>query len=355
MQSRIKQLEKVDRIEIEEEDNSSLIIKFSEAPRSGRVMVEIKNLTKYYGEKLILSDIDFAIERGEKVAFVGKNGEGKTTLTRIIANETEYDGLCTIGHNVELGYFSQHQAELLDPNSTAFQVIDSAATGDMRSKVRSILGAFLFSGDSVEKKVKVLSGGEKSRLAIAKLLLQPHNLLILDEPTNHLDMSAKNVLKNALLNYTGSLILVSHDREFLEGLTTKTIHFKDKKVKEYIGGIDEFLAKQNIENLKEIEKNNQEKKNLDSSVQSSKISREEQKRIQREQNKIKKLINAVETEIGNIETETAELESIFASGDIYNNPEELKEKQSKYSELKNLLDDKMLEWERLSEDYENIV
>ncbi len=225
----------------------------------------------------------------------------------------------------------------------------------MRTKVRSILGAFLFSGDSVEKKVKVLSGGEKSRLAIAKLLLQPHNLLILDEPTNHLDMNAKNVLKNALLNYTGSLILVSHDREFLEGLTTKTIHFKDKKIKEYIGGIDEFLAKQNIENLKEIEKTNQEKRNSDTAVQSSKISREEQKKIQREQNKVRKSINSVEEDIENIELEIAEIEELFASGDIYNNPNDLKEKQSKYNELKSLLEVKMSLWEQLSQDYENIV
>jgi ATP-binding cassette, subfamily F, member 3 len=355
VQSRIKLLDKVDRIELEDDDNSAFRIKFPIAPSSGRVVVETKNMTKKYGDKLILSNIDFAIEKGEKVAFVGKNGEGKTTLTKVIANEVDYDGICNLGHNVMLGYFSQHQAEQLNPDLTAFQVIDNAAKGEMRTRVRSILGAFLFSGESVDKKVRVLSGGEKSRLALAKLLLQPHNLLILDEPTNHLDMASKEVLKDALNNYSGSLIVVSHDREFLEGLTEKTFYFKDKKIKEYIGGINEFLEKQSMDNLKEVERANILRKlDNDENQQTAKINREEQKRIQREQNKVQKVISSIEEEIANYEAEINELEKQFEVPEFFIKVEEAQIKQDLYNSLRVKLDASLERWSELSEQLENI-
>lgn len=357
VQSKIKQLDKVERIEIEEEDNSAVRIKFPPAPHSGVIAVEVKNMTKYYGEKLILEDINLVIERGEKVAFVGKNGEGKTTLTRVIAHETDYEGTANLGHNISMGYFSQHQADLLNKELTVFQTIDNAAIGDMRTKVRSILGAFLFSGDSVDKKVKVLSGGERSRLAMAKLLLEPHNLLILDEPTNHLDISSKDILKDALSSYEGALIVVSHDRDFLQGLTQKTFHFGGHKVKEYLGGIDYFLEKQRIEYLNEVERKSkeeaQEKPVYDG--KSAKESREEQKKIQREQNKIKKIIADIELHISNCETAIAEIEAKFTLPDIIAHPLKLKALQAEYDNEKQNLDNLMLRWEEANTELEKIV
>lgn len=347
VQSKIKQLEKVERIELEDVDNSSIRMKFPPAPQSGVVSLEIKNLTKYYDEKLILKNINLLLERGEKVAFIGKNGEGKTTLTKIIANETEYEGICKLGHNVSLGYFSQHQADLLDKESTVFQIIDNAATGEMRTKVRSVLGAFLFSGDSVDKKVKVLSGGEKSRLALAKLLLQPHNLLILDEPTNHLDIKSKEILKDALINYDGTLILVSHDRDFLEGVSTKTIHFRDKNIKEYLGDINYFLQKQEIEHLNEIERRNKENTS-EKTPQAAKLSFEQQKQQQREVNSIKKKIGEAETKIHNIEMRIEEINALFADPKIMEDIDQINSLQKEYDTLNQALTDEMNNWENLS-------
>lgn len=347
VQSKIKQLEKVERIELEDVDNSSIRMKFPPAPQSGVVSLEIKNLTKYYDEKLILKNINLLLERGEKVAFIGKNGEGKTTLTKIIANETEYEGICKLGHNVSLGYFSQHQADLLDKESTVFQIIDNAATGEMRTKVRSVLGAFLFSGDSVDKKVKVLSGGEKSRLALAKLLLQPHNLLILDEPTNHLDIKSKEILKDALINYDGTLILVSHDRDFLEGVSTKTIHFRDKNIKEYLGDINYFLQKQEIEHLNEIERRNKENTS-EKTPQVAKLSFEQQKQQQREVNSIKKKIGEAETKIHNIEMRIEEINALFADPKIMEDIDQINSLQKEYDTLNQALTDEMNNWENLS-------
>ncbi|MDD3125350.1 MAG: ABC-F family ATP-binding cassette domain-containing protein [Candidatus Kapabacteria bacterium] len=357
VQSKIKQLDKVERIEIEEEDNSAVRIKFPPAPHSGVIAVEVKNMTKYYGEKLILEDINLVIERGEKVAFVGKNGEGKTTLTRVIAHETDYEGTANLGHNISMGYFSQHQADLLNKELTVFQTIDNAAIGDMRTKVRSILGAFLFSGDSVDKKVKVLSGGERSRLAMAKLLLEPHNLLILDEPTNHLDISSKDILKDALNSYEGALIVVSHDRDFLQGLTQKTFHFGGHKVKEYLGGIDYFLEKQHIEYLNEVERKSKEEAQVKPVYdgKSAKESREEQKKIQREQNKIKKIIADIELHISNCETAIAEIEAKFTLPDIIAHPLKLKALQTEYDNEKRTLDNLMLRWEEANTELEKIV
>lgn len=252
-QSKVKQLEKMDLIEVEEEDVSKMRFSFPEPPRSSRLIFETKGLIKKYDRKLVLNNVNFEIERGEKVCFVGKNGEGKSTLSKILAGILDYEGVLESGANLSIGYFSQHQAESLDPDATVFETIDRVAMGEMRKKIRAMLGAFLFSGNSIDKKVRVLSGGEKSRLSLCKMLFQPINVLILDEPTNHFDMISKDVLKNALIDYKGTLIIVSHDREFLEGLTGKTIEFKKGMIKEYIGDINEFLQQQQIDSLDLLE------------------------------------------------------------------------------------------------------
>jgi ATP-binding cassette subfamily F protein 3 len=253
VQSRIKQLEKLDRIEVDEFDNSKLNIKFPPAPHSGKVIVDGKRVTKVYGDHLVLDKIDFTLERGDKVAFVGRNGEGKTTLARIILQELEHQGEAKIGHQVKIGYFAQDQAERLDDQLTVFETVDNVASGDARTKVRDLLGAFLFRGEEVDKKVSVLSGGERTRLAMVLLLLEPVNFLVLDEPTNHLDMRSKDILKKALNNFLGTVLVVSHDREFLDGLVTRIFEFTNKKIKEHLGGIYEFLARKRMVNLQELE------------------------------------------------------------------------------------------------------
>lgn len=243
VQSRVRQLEKMERVEIDEEDKSAIRIKFQPATRSGNYPLTVETVTKKYDDYLVFEDANLMISRGEKIALAGKNGEGKSTFVKCVMGQTPYDGTMMLGHNVQIGYFAQNQAELLDPDLTVFETIDQVAEGDIRTQIRSILGAFMFNRDDSDKKVKVLSGGEKTRLAMIKLLLEPVNLLILDEPTNHLDLKTKEVLKNALLDYDGTVILVSHDRDFLDGLVTKVYEFSDKKVREHIGGIKEFLAK----------------------------------------------------------------------------------------------------------------
>ncbi len=355
VQSRIKQLEKIELIEPEEEDFSTIHFKFPVAPRSGRTVAEVRNLTKFYGSHLVLQNINYAIERGDKHAFVGRNGEGKTTLTKILAGNEIFDGIYKTGTNVHIGYYAQHQAEMLDGNSTVFEVIDNIATGDMRTRVRSLLGAFLFSGDSIYKKVKVLSGGEKSRLAIARLLLQPINFLILDEPTNHLDMLAKDVLKEALINFSGALILVSHDREFLQGLTNKTYEFRNATIKEYIGTIDEYLDKRKIEELSDIEVRNNSTIYITSKKTESinKANREKQKQIQREKSRLQRLIKLCEDEIENIENQITQLESFFSSPEFYNSPDSAKEKQSEYQLLQQNLLTRISEWENLHNEIAN--
>lgn len=254
VQSKIKQLKKIERIEIEEEDTSSINIRFSPAPRSGTVVVEAEDASKRYGSHLVLDRISLKIERGEKVAFVGRNGEGKTTLARMILGQVDHEGLIKRGHNVRTGYFAQNQDELLDDDATVLETVDRIARGDIRTRLRDILGAFLFHGDDIDKKVKVLSGGERSRLAIVQLLLEPYNLLLLDEPTNHLDIRSKEILKKALIKFDGTLIVVSHDRDFLDGLVTKVYEFRDRKIKTHLGGIAEFLRARKIESLRELEK-----------------------------------------------------------------------------------------------------
>jgi ATP-binding cassette subfamily F protein 3 len=246
-------LEKLEIIEIDEVDNSALALKFPPAPRSGDFPVKVKELTKKYDDHTVFSNASMDIARGEKVSFVGRNGEGKSTMIKAILGEIEVEGDCELGHNVKVGYFAQNQAALLDPELTIFQTVDEVAKGDMRTQIKNILGRFMFSGDAIDKKVSVLSGGEKTRLAMVKLLLEPVNLLILDEPTNHLDIKSKDVLKEALQTYDGTLILVSHDRDFLQGLSKKVFEFKEKRVIEHFETIDAFLKRNRIENLKEID------------------------------------------------------------------------------------------------------
>ena len=256
VQSRVKMLEKLEILEVDEEDTSALRLKFPPSPRSGSYPVTIENVSKSYGDHTVFRNANLTIERGDKIAFVGKNGEGKSTLVKCIMKEIEHDGTLTIGHNVMIGYFAQNQASLLDENLTVFQTIDDVAKGDIRNKIKDLLGAFMFGGENSAKKVKVLSGGERTRLAMIKLLLEPVNLLILDEPTNHLDMKTKDILKQALMDFDGTLIVVSHDRDFLDGLVTKVYEFGNKKVTEHLEGIYEFLQRKKMENLNELERKN---------------------------------------------------------------------------------------------------
>jgi ATP-binding cassette subfamily F protein 3 len=249
-------LEKLDILEVDEEDSSALRLKFPPSPRSGNYPVIAESVGKCYDEKRIFANANFTIERGQKIAFVGKNGEGKSTMVKCIMQEIDHEGILTLGHNVKIGYFAQNQASLLDENLTVFQTIDDVAVGDIRTKIKDLLGAFMFGGDNSFKKVKVLSGGERTRLAMIKLLLEPVNLLILDEPTNHLDIKTKDILKQALVDFDGTIIVVSHDRDFLDGLITKVYEFGNQKVTEHLEDIYGFLAKKKLENLREIERKN---------------------------------------------------------------------------------------------------
>lgn len=347
VQSRIKMLDKIDRIELEEEDNSAINFRFPPAPRSGLMVIESADLQKSYGSKHVLKGIDFSIERGRKMAFVGKNGEGKTTCAKILAGVEPYEGTVTIGHNVAIGYFAQQQAETLDGNRTVFETVDDVATGEMRTKIRALLGAFLFSGDDVYKKVKVLSGGEKSRLAMAILLLQPSNLLILDEPTNHLDMRSKDVLKQAIKSYEGTLIVVSHDREFLEGLTDQVAEFKLGKVRIYEGDIYEYLRQRNIEQLADLEIVKQQKKVTKTPIVSHE--REELKKNDQEKRKKEKRIHELESLINNWEIEQKDLEEQMSDPTLYSMPDLMKSIHQNYNNIKLSLEKALTEWTSLSD------
>jgi ATP-binding cassette subfamily F protein 3 len=347
VQSRIKMLDKIDRIELEEEDNSAINFRFPPAPRSGLMVIESTDLQKSYGSKHVLKGIDFSIERGRKMAFVGKNGEGKTTCAKILAGVEPYEGTVTIGHNVAIGYFAQQQAETLDGNRTVFETVDDVATGEMRTKIRALLGAFLFSGDDVYKKVKVLSGGEKSRLAMAILLLQPSNLLILDEPTNHLDMRSKDVLKKAIKNYEGTLIVVSHDREFLEGLTDQVAEFKLGKVRVYEGDIYEYLRQRNIEQLADLDIVKQQKKAIKTPIVSHE--REELKKNDQEKRKKEKRIHELESLINNLEIEQKSLEEQMSDPTLYSMPDLMKSIHQNYNNIKLSLEKALTEWSSLSD------
>ena len=344
VQSRIKQLEKLDRVEIEEEDNSALKINFPPAPRSGREVVKCRNVTKKYGSHLVLENIDLTIENGQKIAFVGRNGEGKTTLARIIMQELEHEGTTQLGHNVKIGYFAQNQAQLLNGELTVFETIDEIAVGEIRTKIRDILAAFLFPGEDVDKKVKVLSGGEKSRLAMIRLMLEPVNFLILDEPTNHLDMRSKDILKNALINFTGTILVVSHDRDFLDGMVDCVYEFRNKKIKQHLGGIYDFLYKKKIESLKELEiklvKTNDNASPKGSSGGNA-ISFEEKKEISRNITGMEKQVEKTELEIAKLEEELTIFNKLLAA------PENIDDYTffNKYEKIKSDLEKALETWE----------
>lgn len=352
VQQKIRQLDKIERIEVEEEDKAAIHFKFPPAPRGGAIVVESEKVVKKYGQKLILDSIDFKIERNDKVAFVGKNGEGKTTFSRILVGDLEFDGTVKTGHNINIGYFAQNQDELLDGEKTVFQTLDDRAVGEVRTKLRDILGSFLFSGEDIDKKVKVLSGGEKTRLAIAALLLEPYNLLVLDEPTNHLDMRSKDILKNALKAYNGTLILVSHDRYFLDGLVDKVYEFRNKKVKEYLGGIYDFLQKKKIENLRELERKapvTKVEKNLSDSASKQKY--EERKEAEKEIRKTNTKIQKTEEEIESLELRIQEMDKTLANPNSTPNLN-YNELFNEYQEYKKELEKKMRQWEQLNYELE---
>ena len=350
VQSRIKQLEKLDIIEVDMDDTSRLSLKFPPAPRSGDYPVIAEELRKDFGSHTVFQDVNFTIKRGEKVAFVGKNGEGKTTLVKCIMSQLDYLGSLRIGHNVKIGYFAQNQAALLDENLTVFQTIDYVAVGDIRTKIRDILGAFMFGGEASEKKVKVLSGGERSRLAMIRLLLEPCNLLILDEPTNHLDMQSKDVLKNALQNFDGTVICVSHDRDFLDGLIDKVYEFKGGKVIEHLGGIYDFLRKKNIDSLQELER--KKPSSLPSSkgeetteATTAKLDYAAQKAAAAARRKKEKQIADIENQIALLEQEQKDIEQLLTSIE-----QQTQENFQRYEHIKHELEKRMYEWEILSEE-----
>jgi len=353
VQSRIKQLNKIDRLEVDLEDNSRLSLKFPPAPRSGSIPVEIEHLSKAYGNNLILDNIGMIINRGEKVAFVGKNGEGKSTLVKCIMSEIDFSGILKLGHNVKIGYFAQNQASLLDESRSVFETIDYVAVGDIRTKIRDILGAFMFGGEASDKKVKVLSGGERSRLAMIRLLLEPVNLLILDEPTNHLDMRSKDVLKEAIRAFDGTVIIVSHDREFLAGLVTKVYEFGNKKVREHLGGIYEFLQFKKMDSLRDLEISNSLKATTEvkeKQVSDNKLSYEARKELNRKIRKAEKAVEEVEVKVSNLEAEISKMDEMLQSPDKASDNDYIMLYQRKQREM----EQKIYEWELLNEELEEV-
>lgn len=357
VQSRIKALEKIDRIEVEQEDNSVMRLRFPPAPRSGKVAVLAEGVSKNYGDLEVLKNVDLMLDRGEKVALVGKNGEGKTTFAKIIVGELEHTGKMELGHNVALGYYAQDQAESLDSKKTVFETLDDVARGDIRTKLRDILGAFLFGGEDIDKKVSVLSGGERARLALAKLLLEPVNLLVLDEPTNHLDMQSKDVLKQALMKYDGAMVIVSHDRSFLKGLTDKVYEFKEKGVKQHIGDVYDFLAKTKVESLDDLGFNKRTEtkpiaEKTSSNKEDYKAKKEREKKLRSAKNKAAKL----ESEIAALEEEIKSLDELMLDAAAFKKAQEERDVFKEYQQKQDLLDAKMAEWEEaveLAETFDN--
>lgn len=360
VQSRIKQLAKIERIEVDEVDNSKLNLKFPPAPRSGDYPVICENVGKRYGDHQVFDHVDLTIKRGEKVAFVGKNGEGKSTLVKCIMNEIPFTGMLKIGHNVKIGYFAQNQASLLDGNLTVFDTIDRVAVGDIRTKIRDILGAFMFGGEASDKKVAVLSGGERTRLAMIRLLLEPVNLLILDEPTNHLDMKSKDVLKQAIKDFNGTVIVVSHDRDFLDGLVEKVYEFGGGKVKEHLGGIYDFLQAKQLESLRELEMPSRQESKAKPQVceqqqtpakpESGKLSYAAQKEKARMIRMAEKRVKDAEDKVAALEAEIADLEAKLSAGDISDNS-----LFERHGALRKQLDNAMSEWELASMEKEQII
>ena len=347
VQSRVKQLEKMDMVQIDDQDKSVMHFKFPPAPHSGKVTLELENVSKSYGEKNILNNINLLIPRGEKIAFVGRNGEGKSTLSKIIAGVLDYEGEVKLGHEVKIGYYAQNQQDMLDPEKTVFETLDDVATGDMRVKVKSLLGAFLFGGEAIEKKVKVLSGGEKARLSLAKMLLFPTNLLILDEPTNHLDMLSKDILKSALLQFDGTLIIVSHDRDFLQGLTNKVYEFRKPNIKEYIGDIYDFLEEKKMKELDDLNKK-MKSQPVENKVSQSKLDYETKKQNDREIKRIEREIKKLEEQIESLENEIAEMDAVMSSPTDYPHISIDNAWYSSYGEKKEKLQDLMNQWEEKS-------
>ena len=355
VQSRVKQLEKLERVEVDLEDKSALAVKFPPAPRSGDIAYKAVDMTVGYGEKVVFSDAQIEVRRGEKVALVGRNGEGKTTLMRVVMNELEPKcGQSKVGYNVNIGYYAQNQEDILDKNDTVFDTLDRIAVGDIRLKLRDILGAFLFKGEDIDKKVAVLSGGERARLAMAKLMLRPYNLLALDEPTNHMDIRSKDILKQALKAYDGTLIIVSHDRDFLDGLVDKLYEFRDGKVKEHLGGVQDFLGRRKLESLSELERHYKAVEEKPAEViQKKEEARQEyqaKKYLSKEEKKIKNRISFLEKGIEQIEGKMKEIEAVLISP----GPEDdVMELTRAYLENKRELDFKMTEWEQLNEQLES--
>ncbi len=349
VQSRIKQLEKIDRIEVEQEDMARMRIKFPPAPRSGDIVATINEVGKSFENKHVFSGANFTIERGQKIALVGRNGEGKTTLARILHGEIPAtEGNIKLGANVNIGYFAQNQDDLMDGEFTVFDTLDRVAVGDVRTRLRDILGAFLFQGDDIEKKVKVLSGGERSRLAMARLMLESYNLLILDEPTNHMDMRSKDILKQALITFDGTVVVVSHDRDFLDDVVDRIYEFRDGGVTEYLGGIHYFLEKRKVESMRDIERSApiaKKEAKSDTTPAKGKLSYEQQKEQEKQIRKARKAVEAIENELEKIEKEMGELDSKMATE--YNEAD-----YKTYNELKVKQEKKMHEWEQLSYELE---
>jgi len=347
-QSLIKKLDKVERIEVDEEDNATMNVRFGVSKDPGKIIFEAENLAKSYGDKHVLENVDLLIERNSRIAFVGQNGQGKSTLAKMLVGEIPFEGHLKLGHNVEIGYFAQNQSEYLPPEKTVLEIMEDAANDGNRVKVRDMLGAFLFGGDAVDKKAKVLSGGERNRLALCKLLLSPFNVLIMDEPTNHLDIASKTVLKKALQNFKGTLILVSHDREFLQGLTNKVYGFKDKVIKEYLGDIDYFLEEHKMESLREAEKRTVVKEEKDSSKKENhQISKDQEKELRKLKNKLSK----IETEISNLEAEIQQIDLALAENydEVSSEPNFFEN----YNKKKQQYDDLMEQWELTEEEVTN--
>jgi len=350
VQSRIKQLNKLDRIEVEDEDLLDINLKFPPAPKSGKVAFETENLGKCFGEKRVLENVNIVIERGERVAFVGRNGEGKTTLSRIIVGELEHSGSLKLGHNVKIGYFAQNQDELMDGNKTVYETVDLVAVGEIRTKMRDILGAFLFRGEDIDKKVKVLSGGERSRLAMARMLLQPFNLLILDEPTNHMDMRSKDILKNALLEFDGTLIVVSHDREFLDGLVGKVYEFRQHHIHEHLGGIYDFLLKRNIKSLKEIERKVVINERSVLTKSDNKVQYHEKRDLEKKIRKCTNKLKIIEKEIELTDHALDRLGKLMAEPQYIDDENSYRD----YENYRKRHDDLLLEWEKVSDELESL-
>ena len=353
-QSLIKKLDKLEIIQVEQEDVARMQFRFPPAPHSGKMSLEVKNASKNYGDLNVLDKINLEIVRGDKLAFVGKNGEGKSTLAKMIVKELDFTGEIQLGHQVKMGYYAQNQAEFLDENLTVLETIEQAATEDTSGRVRSILGSFLFSNDEVKKKVKVLSGGERARVALCKLLLEPYNLLVMDEPTNHLDITSKELLKKALNNYDGSLIVVSHDREFLQGLTQKVYEFKNQNIKEYVGDIDTFLSEKDLENFKELESSQKEQKKTKKNKSDDQLSYADQKNQKKKLKKLQNRISNLEKQIEIIDKSQKKIDSELAD------PEKFKELSLKdgffdeYEKNRQKLQDLEMEWTQAAEQLEAI-